>query len=320
MSPVGGEPRFSIVVPVYNNRGTVKALLERIEWINAEVGGGVEAVIVIDGSPDDSADLLVEWLPKASFSSQLLRHSRNFGSFAAIATGLAACRGEFVAVMAADLQEPADLIVTFLQVLERREAQIVVGVRAARDDPGASTAMSKLFWRVYRRVVNPEIPAGGVDIFGCDRQVAHELADLREVRSSLVGLLYWVGYDRVEIPYERQPRTDGQKSGWSFRRKMRYMSDSIFSFTSLPIDALLAIGLVGTVGSLLIAVAVLLGRASGAIEVPGYTALMIVILVSTSLILLALGIVGTYVWRVFENVKGRPGSIVMTRESFGPDR
>lgn len=310
------EPLYSIIVPVFNNRGTVRALLERIDWINIRMGGRVEAVVVIDGSPDDSADLLAELLPQAAFQSQLLRHSRNFGSFAAVATGLGVCRGAFVAVMAADLQEPSELIVDFFNALEQGDAQIVVGVRSSREDPRASGLMSRLFWRVYRRTVNSQIPAGGVDVFGCDRQVARELAQLREVRSSLVGLLYWIGYDRMEIPYKRQARTDGQKSGWTFRRKMRYMTDSVFSFTSLPIDALLTIGVIGMVGSLLISLAVLVGRFAGAIDVPGYTALMLVILGSTSSILLALGIVGTYVWRVFENVKGRPSSIVMGRESF----
>lgn len=310
-------PRYSIVIPVYNNEKTLEAVCDRINWISEQFDDGVEAVFVVDGSPDNSWVTLSRILQSNSnFSAQILMHSRNFGSFSAIATGLAAARGEYLAVMAADLQEPAELLVEFFNELDNGEVQIVVGVREDRNDTRMSTLSSNAFWKTYRLMVNREIPSGGVDIFGCTRTVAQQLVELREARSSLIGLLYWLGYARKEIPYVRLERTDGEKSGWSFRRKLRYMSDSIFSFTSLPIDILLGIGFVGTLGSLALAMFLVIGRLSGKIEVPGFTALMVVVLVSTSLILLALGIVGTYLWRVFENVKGRPLSIVSKRIEF----
>lgn len=309
-------PRYSIVIPVYNNEGTIHQLCERISWIDSQLDHQVEAVFVVDGSPDNSDQLLADLLSSESFSAQLLTHSRNFGSFSAIATGLAAAKGEYLAVMAADLQEPAELIVEFFNELSRDQVQVVVGVRESRNDSRLSTLSSNVFWRIYRLLINREIPPGGVDVFGCTRSVAQQLANLRETRSSLIGLLYWLGYNRKEISYTRLARTDGEKSGWTFRRKLRYMSDSTFSFTSLPIDILLGIGTVGTLGSLLWAVVLIVGRLSDKIEVPGFTALMVVILVSTSLILLALGIIGTYLWRVFENVKGRPLSIVSSHSDF----
>lgn len=311
-----GNRLYSIVIPVYNNQGTLPQLVERIAWIDDQLEGQVEAVFVIDGSPDDSWNILPELLNAAPFSSKVLLHSRNFGSFPAIATGLNAASGEYLAVMAADLQEPAELVVQFFEELSADDVQIVVGVREDRNDGRLSGASSNAFWNLYRVMINREIPSGGVDVFGCNRAVAEQLIDLRESRSSLIGLLYWLGFDRKEIPYVRLPRTDGEKSGWSLRRKIRYMSDSVFSFTSFPIDVLLGIGFVGTAGSLLLAIFLVIGRLTGHIEVQGFTALMVVVLVSTSLILLALGIVGTYVWRIFENVKGRPGSIVKEQITF----
>ena len=94
---------------------------------------------------------------------------------------------------------------------------MAVGARAGRADPRTTMLLSRVFWSLYRRWVHREIPPGGVDIFGCTRQVAAELVKLDESRSSLVGLLYWLGFRRVEVPYERSPRPSG-RSGWSLRR------------------------------------------------------------------------------------------------------
>ena len=137
-----------------------------------------------------------------------------------------------------------------------------------------------------------------------------------ESHTSLVGLLYWVGFRRAEVAYDRLPRPEG-KSAWSFRRKVRYLLDSIFSFTDLPITLIIALGVVGVVVSTVSALAVLVAWATDQIDVAGYTPLILAVFFMTSLILIALGIVGSYVWRTYENSKGRPDSVTMTHERFG---
>jgi polyisoprenyl-phosphate glycosyltransferase len=310
-------PRYSVVVPVYGNAETIPALVERLDEIARRVSGGLEVVFVVDGSPDGSHDLLRMLLPgERSFSSQLISLSRNFGSFSAVKTGLAAARGDFVAVMAADLQEPASLVEEFFERLETGDFDVAVGVRAGRDDPASSAVAARLFWWLYRRLVQPEIPPGGVDVFACTRAVASHLASLEESHTSLIGLLYWLGYRRVEVPYTRLARAAG-RSAWSMRKRLRYLQDSIFSFTSLPIALITAVGVIGVVASACYAVVVLVFWATDRIDVQGYTPLMLSILFMASAILIGLGIVGSYVWRTYENSKGRPTSIVMTREEFG---
>ena len=131
-------------------------------------------------------------------------------------------------------------------------------------------------------------------------------------RSSLVGLLYWVGFRRAEVPYQRLAREHGT-SGWSLRKKVRYLLDSIFSFTDLPLSMLIAVGFIGGVLTLAATAVVIVAYLSGSISEPGYTPLMLVILFSTFSLLSALGIVGSYVWRAFENTKRRPSAIVMNR-------
>ena len=310
-------PRYSVVVPVYRNEDTLGALVERLAELALELDASLEVVYVVDGSPDGSLVLLRRLLAEQdAFSSQLIALARNFGSFNAIRAGLAAAEGELIGVMAADLQEPVSLVREFFERLSTGEYDVAVGARRSRaDDRGSQTAAS-LFWWLYRRLVQPEIPPGGVDVFGCTRQVATELIRMGESHTSLVGLIYWVGFRRVEVPYDRLPRPEGT-SAWSFRRKMRYLLDSVFSFTDVPITVIIVLGVVGVTVSTVAGLAVLATWATDQIDVPGYTPLILAVFFMTSLILISLGIVGSYVWRTYENSKGRPGSVTMTHERFG---
>lgn len=321
-SPAGqpGEPnpRYSIVVPVYGNEGTIPALVEALDGVAGRLEAPMEVVFVDDCGPDRSIEVLRDQIAgqDPGYSARVIRHSRNFGSFAAIRTGLGRIRGEYAAVMAADLQEPPELALGFFAQLEDG-ADVVVGTRTGRSDPGLTALASNVYWKLYRRFVWREMPPGGIDVFGCNRRFADRLLELEESNSSLVTLLMWLGFDRREVPYERLPRAVGE-SGWSFRKKLRYLSDSVYSFTDLPIRLLLFVGAVGTIVSLLVAATVVTARLAGAIDVPGYTATIIAISVIGALILFALGIIGAYVWRTYENTKGRPVAIVMDEIELEP--
>ncbi|HOA86146.1 MAG TPA: glycosyltransferase family 2 protein [Microbacteriaceae bacterium] len=306
---------FSIVIPVYGNEENIPSLLARLTELMVELPEATEVVFVVDGSPDGSYKALAEALPSAAFSSQLLQHSRNFGSFAAIRTGLAAAKGETIGVMAADLQEPAELMVEFQRVLASGSVDVAVGRRVARNDPALSSLGSRAFWGLYRRTIARDMPPGGVDVFGCTRAVAQVLVQLDEANSSLVAQLYWVGFRRAEIPYSRQEREHGT-SQWTLRKRVKYLLDSVFSFTNLPLDLLLLTGVFGTVAVVVIAVVILGFYLTGGITEPGYVPLMLAILFSTFLTITSIGIVGAYVWRVFDNTKRRPTSIVMSREEW----
>ncbi len=304
------HPRYSVVVPVFGNRDTIPELVHRLGTLPQARDGLLEAVFVVDGSPDDSAEVLKECLAASSLPARVVELSRNYGSFSAIRMGLAAATGDFRAVMAADLQEPPELVGRFFEMLDAGEVDVVVGQRSARNDPGTSVFSSRLFWSLYRRWVNPDVPVGGVDVFACSAAVADRLAQFAERNTSLVGLLFWVGYRRGVVSYERQPRLSG-RSGWTLRKKLRYLTDSIYAFTDLPIVILQGVGLAGFALSIVVGLAVLVGWLTGAIQEPGYTPLMLVITASTSSILLGLGVVGSYVWRTYENGKGRPVAIAM---------
>lgn len=307
---------YSLVIPVYGNEASIPELLDAIAGLCARLDRSFEAVFVVDGSPDQSYAVLRDALPSQPFASQLLLHARNFGSFAAIRSGLAAARGDHMAVMAADLQEPVALVEAFYEKLARDEADVVVGTREGRADPWLTRAMSSLFWWSYRTFVQPAIPPGGVDVFGCTRAFRDELLALGEANTSLVGQIFWLGYRRVAIPYERLPRRHGT-SAWSLSRKLKYLMDSLFAFSDLPIRLLIAAGGIGLLAAIGLALVVGVARLAGFVDVPGYAMTMITLLFFGGLNAFGLGIVGAYTWRAYENTKQRPLAIVRRAEEFG---
>jgi glycosyltransferase involved in cell wall biosynthesis len=309
-------PLYSLIVPVYRNEAAMDPLLARVRELAVGLGPRFECLFVVDGSPDASAEILRRQLPNEAFRSQLLVLSRNFGTYAGVRAGLAAARGRYFAIMAQDLQEPRELIESFFRLLERDEADVALGVRGHRRDPLPGRLAAQGFWGLYRRLVQPDVPAGGIDMFGCNERVRGVLLALREANTSLVGLLLWVGFRRCEVLYERQQSTNA-RSGWTLRRKLRYMLDSVFGFSDLPIVLLMLIGAVGSAAAIALGIVVFTLWALGHIEVRGYTALMLTLLASSSAILLGLGILGGYVWRAFENTKQRPPYYVMEERVFG---
>jgi polyisoprenyl-phosphate glycosyltransferase len=307
---------FSLVIPVYANQGSIPLLLEAVAELDASLDHQLEAVFVVDASPDRSHDVLASGLPARDFAWKLLLLSRNFGSFNAIRAGLEHGTGPYFAVMAADLQEPPELALEFFRVLEGGTADVVVGTRRTRSDPSLARSASRFFWGFYRRFVQKEMPAGGVDMFGCNEQFRDQLLALPESNSSLVGLIFWLGFRRVEIPYDRRTREHGE-SAWTFKRKLRYLADSIFSFTDFPIRLLALAGVLGIFASVVVSASVIVARLAGWINVPGYAATVLVISFLGALNCFGLGVIGSYVWRAYENTKGRPQVIVMQERSRG---
>jgi polyisoprenyl-phosphate glycosyltransferase len=304
-------PTFSIVVPVYFNESSISDLISALLRLQEELKGAtkVECIFVVDGSPDNSAVQLHNILKDSKLEAQVLQLSRNFGSQNAIKVGFSRAKGDFIAVMAADLQEPISLYQDFFGVLSAGKADIALGMRISRVDPVLSKAFSGIYWSFYKRWVNPDIPKGGVDVFACTREVAQRLTSFNETDSSLVGLLFWLGFEREVVEYTRQERHSG-KSAWTFRKKVKYFLDSVYSFTDLPILLIQLIGALGVSLSLLAGIFILFARLLGYVQQPGYAPLMITIFLTSSAILLALGIVGNYVSRTYANAKNRPHAII----------
>ena len=307
---------YSFVIPVYKNEESLLELLSALEDALARKPFSTEIIFVIDGSPDSSAETLHCIAKTSRLNIKVVTHSRNFGSFAAIRSGLKLAEGSFVGVMSADLQEDPLIVLKLFRSLEIDEADIAFGVRIFRNDPFFSKFVSSAYWHLYRRLINRDIPKGGVDVFACRREVLTQINSMREVNTSLIGLLYWVGYRRVYVEYERNIRKHG-KSSWTFKKKLKYMADSVFSFSDLPIRIVRGLGFGGFISSILYGAFLVLASVAGKIEVPGYAPIMLAITFGNSFVLIALSILGSYLWRIFENSQGRPVAVLTTRTEIG---
>jgi polyisoprenyl-phosphate glycosyltransferase len=312
------SPKLALVVPVYKNEGSIGALLDAIAGIRRQVAADFEAVFVVDGSPDRSYARLRELLPRAGFHSKLVCLSRNFGAFSAIRTGLEVAEGGVIAVMAADLQEPPELVLSFYGRLSAGDYDLTFGVRESRGDPWASRMASTAFWALYRRFVMPDIPKGGVDIFALTSDTRDRLLMMRESNTSLLAQLFWLGGRRAFVSYARRERLHG-RSAWTLRKKLKYLSDSVFSFTDLPVRLLMSLGVIALTAAIGLGVLILIARISGVIAVPGYAGTMVAILFFGALNALGLGVVGAYAWRTFENTKARPLAVLQSTEQFGKE-
>ncbi|MDN8617539.1 glycosyltransferase family 2 protein [Variovorax ginsengisoli] len=306
---------LTLVIPVYRNEASIPDLLDAVAGLHRDLQGQMEAVFVIDGSPDRCFELLRDALPGRPFPSKLALLTRNFGSFPAIRAGLALVESDRYAVMAADLQEPPELVLQMDQALRNEPVDVVVATREGREDPLSSRLPAQIFWWLYRKYVIPEMPPGGVDVFGCNRAFRDSLLRLDERHSSLVAQIFWLGFRRKLICYSRRLRQHG-KSAWTFKKKLNYLMDSVFSFTDLPIRLLVRVG--GTTAMLagLLGIVVTIGKLMGLISVPGYAMTILTIVFLGAVNLFGLGIVGSYAWRIYENTKGRPHTVTLRVDEF----
>lgn len=305
---------LSLVIPVYRNEENLPRLFAELDRLAAQMTGPLEVVFVVDGSPDRSADLLRAHLATWPLRAQLVELSRNFGSFAAIAAGLGVATGSSFAVIAADLQEPPELVLAFERILASGDADVVFGHREGRGDPWGARVLSESFWWLYRRFVVPDMPKGGIDVFGCTRVVRDHLVSMRELNTNLIALLLWLGFRRAFVPYQRRRRLEG-RSAWTFSKKLRYAFDSVFNFTDLPIRLLLAVGAIATVTAAVASVGVIVAWQMKLVPVLGYTPLMLAVMSFGGVTALGLGIVGQYLWLSLQNTRQRPPYVVMSVET-----
>jgi dolichol-phosphate mannosyltransferase len=302
--------RLSVVVPVYYNAATLEMLHERLLKLEGSFPGGVEMelVFVDDGSGDDSRQVLTGIARKDPSHVKLVFLSRNFGSFNAILAGLHYATGDCIAVISADLQDPPEMIPKMFEEW-RAGNQTVMAVREKRQDPFFARLFSDMTYAILRKLALPNFPKGGFDCVLIDRKVRDILVDIGGRNAFLMGLIVWVGFRQSQIFYTRQSRAAG-RSRWTFSRKVKYFIDSVLAFSYAPIRMMslagVGIGLIGFCYAIFLAVE----KLAFGIAVPGWTALMVTILVLFGFHFIAMGVIGEYIWRTLDEVRQRPAFIV----------
>lgn len=313
-APRGGRPSISCVVPCHNEAGNLDRLLPRLETVLARLSDRWEIVLVDDGSTDGTLALLEHWSRRPGFRAVEL--SRNFGKEAALTAGLSETRGQVVVMMDADLQHAPELI-TEMFARWTTGADIVYTVRTSRDDEGLfKRASTRLFYALIAGTKRFSIPPGAGDFRLLDRAVVDALLALPERNRFMKGLYAWVGFNTSAIPYQPEPRGAG-KTSFNYLRLLSLSLDAITAFTHWPLRAVSFSGIVIalasiTYGGYIVAEYLMYGN-----PVSGWTTLSVTLLVSVGLQLFSLGVVGEYVGRVFEEVKGRPIYLVRRRLGEG---
>lgn len=300
--------KISIVIPVYYNQDNLRPLYadmsekllnrDEYEW---------EIVMVNDGSKDESYTVMKE-LAEKDKRIEVYSLSRNFGSHAAILCGLSKCTGDCAVVKAADLQEPTEMVLEMAESW-RKGNNVVLAVRKDRQEGKGQTLFANLYYWLVRKAALPDMPRGGFDVYLLDRKVIHVLMQLDEKNSALTGQILWSGFKTEKIYYTRLQREIGE-SRWTLRKKIRLVTDTLFSFSTLPITIVSVIGTLSCFGAAAWALLVFAFKMFGLIDVSGWTTLFIFNLLSFGIIMLTLGILGGYLWRAFDASRNRPPYII----------
>lgn len=309
--------KLSIVVPVYYNQDNLRPLYDDIKKkiLDAAVFD-CEIVLVDDGSRDESWKVMQE-LAQKDEHVKIFHLSRNFGSHAAILCGLTHSTGDCAVVKAADLQEPTEMI---LEMFERWEKgnNVVLAVRKGREESFSQTTFANAYYWLVRKTALPQMPKTGFDTFLVDRKVIEVLERMDERNSAITGQILWSGFKTDKIYYTRKAREIGE-SKWTLRKKIRLVSDTLFSFSTVPITVVSIVGGLSFVGALIWAFVVFIFKITGHIAVTGWTTLFIFNLFSFGTIMLTLGLLGGYLWRTFDASRNRPTYIV-ERDNSKDDR
>ncbi|HLY80656.1 MAG TPA: glycosyltransferase family 2 protein [Caulobacteraceae bacterium] len=307
---------LSVVVPMHDEAEVLDAFFERIADATKDLGVAVEIICVDDGSRDATLTGLVD-RARIDPAVKVIALARNFGKEAALTAGIDAASGDMVVPIDADLQDPPELIAEFIARWEDGY-DVVYGSRADRSsDTRMKRTSAQAFYRVFNRVSDLDIPESAGDFRLMDRQVVEALKQLPERNRFMKGLFAWVGFRQIGVPYARPERAAGTSS-MGYVRLWRFALDGITSFSTAPLRVWSVIGFV----SALIAVAFAIGLIVRVLivgrEVPGYASLMTVVLFGFAIQMMAFGVLGEYVGRLYQEVKGRP--IYVVRAKVGFDR
>ena len=299
--------KISIIIPVYWNEDTLELLYDDLKEKVLGQLEDYELVFVDDGSGDNSWEIINK-IKNRDDRVICVKLSRNFGEHSALLAGLSVCTGDCAVTKQADLQEDSEIILEMYESWKKGN-KVVLAVREERDDSFATKFFAGLYYKLMQKFANKNMPSGGCDCYLLDRQVIEVLLKLDEKNSSLTLQVLWVGFKTDKIYFHRREREIG-KGRWTFAKKFKLVLDSMISFSYVPIRMMWIIGILFFVFSVIMGIEVFIEWFTVGTPVAGWPSLMCVVLCSSGLILLMLGMLGEYIWRTFDAARKRPPSIL----------
>lgn len=301
--------KISIVIPVYFNAESLPPLFLRLQDVEERLAAldvKVELIFVDDGSGDLSLEELLRIKDQRS-DTKVIKLTRNFGAVHASKCGLQFVTGDCFMIIAADLQDPPDLIT---EMVRRWQAgsKFTICARSSREDPWLTKLYAGAFYWLLHRLVISDYPEGGYDMALMDRSLLPPLVNSSKNMYTPL-LAYWLGYKPEVIRYHR-PRREHGKSRWTFKKKVKAFLDVMLGFSVTPIRLISALGALVSLCSFLFGTSVVINALLGNVTVRGFPALASLISFLLGLIIVMLGIIGEYLWRVFDEVNRRPEVVV----------
>ena len=307
--------KVSIIVPIYYNELNIPHLYEQMkEKILSRTDFEAEIVCVDDGSKDGSYKALLELREKDN-RFKVVKLSRNFGSHTAILAGFAHATGDCMTMVAADLQEPLEIIIEMYEKWKQGK-KVVIAVRKDREDGFFQKLFSNTYYSLMQKYALKDMPSGGFDCFFIDKKVRDVLVSMNEKNSSIVGQVLWAGFEMDKIYYVRKKREIGE-SKWTLSKKIKLFIDSFMAFSYVPIRFISTLGILISIVGFILAVFLIVNKFMFNVPVQGWTTMMITLLMLSGIQMLTLGVIGEYLWRNFDESRGRPTYIV--EETHGID-
>lgn len=302
----------SFIIPVYMNEGSIALTFVNISSLfkTLEKSYDFEVLFINDGSKDNSLNEIKEL--EAKFTEvKYLSFSRNFGQVPAIIAGAKYCKGDVSIIMSADMQDPISLIHEMLSEWENGN-KIVIGTRKDREDNFLSQITSKIFYSLMH-YGNNKIPQGGFDYILMDRNALDEYNKIDERNRFLQGDILWLGFPLKFISYKRLKREIG-KSQWTFSKKLKYFIDGWINTSYFPIRMFSLLGLTSSILGFIYTLLIIYNRFFNNIPFKGWAPIMILILLIGGMIMLMLGIIGEYIWRIYDETRNRKVFIIEEME------
>ncbi|TVR67310.1 MAG: glycosyltransferase [Candidatus Competibacteraceae bacterium] len=298
------RPTISIIVPAYNEEEVLPAFHERVTAVVDALPYEFRFVFVDDGSRDRTAALVAE-LHRRDLRVELITLSRNFGKEIAMTAGLDRASGDAVILIDADLQDPPELIPQLLATW-RSGYDVVYAKRLSRDGETLFKKLTAhLFYRVVQKISHVEIPPDTGDFRLLSRRAVDALNGLREQHRFMKGLFAWIGYPQTAVPYHRDPRFAGTTK-WNYWKLWNFALEGITSFTIAPLKIATYFGLTVAMFAFLYGAWMIFETLLYGNPVPGYPSLLVVVLFLGGVQLMALGVIGEYLGRMFDETKKRP--------------
>ncbi len=296
--------KISIVTPCYYNGMNIPETYEVIKRDVFDVCKDIdfEWIMVDDGSKDDTLEQALRIQQKDS-RAKVVKLSRNFGEFRAIVAGMSEASGEAVVVISADLQDPPDLIPEMIESWKKGNL-VNLAVRKGREESKLKNFFADTYYKLVRKWVEPNYPKRGFDFFLIDKSVADKLVMMQEKNSSIYLQLIWLGYVPTEIEYTRREREKGE-SMWTYSKRINLFIDTFIVFSNKPIRFITASGAVINLVGVIFAIYFLIDKFNNDV-LPGWTSLMVVMLLLSGFQMIMLGMLGEYMWRNLDESRNRP--------------